>query len=130
MQGRVPIDPCEDSRRLAVKGCGPLAGARQRLAGAGLDGAVADHIRRFDPYTFDLRQAVSTLNLESDEDRMDLLRTVARIALIDGSLHERELAYMHILAALMRVQRKVVHLIIRDVKETSEAKRAKGAAAS
>jgi len=55
---------------------------------------VSERMERFDPATFDVAESCKGLRFESDEDRLSVLKLLARIAGADRHLHPAEMAYL------------------------------------
>jgi uncharacterized tellurite resistance protein B-like protein len=55
---------------------------------------VVDRLEAFDPATFSVEEACARLRFEDDEDRVGVLKLLARVAGADRHLHPEELAYL------------------------------------
>jgi len=60
---------------------------------------VSNRMDRFDPATFDVEEACSRLRFESNEDRLGVLKLLARIAGADRILHPQEMVFLKRFAA-------------------------------
>lgn len=74
---------------------------RDRLETTVLPDDLEDHLREFDPQTFDLENACAQLNLSTREQRRSLLALVAAVTEADHVFHLDEDAYIKRLARII-----------------------------
>lgn len=74
---------------------------------------AAQRMEAFDPARFDVEAACAELRFDGDDDRLEVLRLVARVTGADQRMHPREVAYLERVAAAIGLDPKALSISLR-----------------
>ncbi|MCA9517984.1 MAG: TerB family tellurite resistance protein [Myxococcales bacterium] len=82
------------------------------LGVAELPPEVEDRMRGFDPDAHDLDATLAAIRPESDKDRQDLLKVVAKVVLADHEVHADERTYIDRVAGALGIDGATVEALL------------------